>query len=115
MKKSIVILLFFIAFGAKAQGNLQFNQVITKSQILSCGQTSTTLTVPVGKVWKIEYYSYDSFYINNINLSFNSSADDNRPIWLKAGDSIYYKNTFPSTNCIAVNFLLSIIEFNITQ
>jgi hypothetical protein len=53
MKKSFVILLFFIALGANAQGNLQFNQVIN----LTAG---SNYTVPVGKVLKIESISMSS-------------------------------------------------------
>ncbi len=57
MKKSIVILLFFIALGAKAQGNLQFNQVIN----LTAG---SNYTVPPGKVLKIESISYNGSSVN---------------------------------------------------
>ena len=53
MRKSIVILLFVIALGAKAQGNLQFNQVIN----LTAG---SNYTVPPGKVLKIESISMSS-------------------------------------------------------
>ena len=50
MKKSIVILLFLITFGTKAQGNLQFNRVV----VLTAG---SNYTVPANKVLKIESIS----------------------------------------------------------
>ena len=55
MKKSIVILIFFITLGAKAQGNLQFNRVLTITPGVS-------YTVPSGKVLKIE----------SVNITSNS-------------------------------------------
>ncbi|WP_396140785.1 hypothetical protein [Flavobacterium sp.] len=81
MKKLILILIFFIALGAKAQGNLQFNQVITKSGYLGCGSSSNVLTVPSGKVWKIEYYTHPNdelgfrIYINNIQFVSGNDCD----------------------------------------
>ena len=120
MKKSIVILLFFVTLGAKAQGNLQFNQVITKTAPLSGTTPSITLTVPTGKVWKIEYYTNNSnvfnFHINNIIINSyigSNQSYDFRPIWLKAGDFIYYNLVDSGT--IGATYFLSIIEFNITQ
>jgi hypothetical protein len=50
MKKSVLILLFFITLVANAQGNLQFNRVLT----LTAG---SNYTVPSGKVLKIESIS----------------------------------------------------------
>lgn len=128
MKKSIVILLFFIALGAKAQGNLQFNQVKL---------VTTIETVPVGKVWKVESASYNggsainigqiqtansagtytvsSFIVFKINGQNNYlpvvglsgvSALNSFPIWIPSGTTLE-----ASTN---TNFL-SVIEFNITQ
>jgi hypothetical protein len=55
MKKSILILLFFIALGVKAQGNLVFNQVLTITPGIS-------YNVPSGKVLKIE----------SVNITSNS-------------------------------------------
>ena len=60
MKKSILILLFFIALGAKAQGNLQFNQSLS----LSTG----TYTVPIGKVFKVESINIDYSAIPQLPL-----------------------------------------------
>ena len=60
MKKSIVILLFFIALGAKAQGNLQFNQSLSLS--------NGSYTVPTGKVFKVESINIDYSAIPQLSL-----------------------------------------------
>ena len=141
MKKSFVILLFFIALGAKAQGNLQFNQVLTYNGTVSCssgcgsGQcigTSTIWKVPLNKVWKVETKSLTggqnglSFYVNSTPYydveiySYGGGAlisvTNNRIIWLKSNDEIKFDirgNTACGT--ITVNYFISIIEFNIVQ
>ena len=118
--------LFFLG-SVKAQGNLQFNQVVTVS--------TTTMTVPAGKVWKIESYSesevtFNSNYfsgcvnvnyhrplvINNNNYYFFGnmatassganyiSTGNKLPIWLKSGDQI---------RTVCSSDFASVIEFNI--
>ncbi len=119
MKKYSLILFFLITLGAKAQGNLQFNQVITKSGYLTCGSSSDVLTVPSGKVWKLEYYTNSNdeggfhIYINNIQFV---SGTDSRPVWLKSQDNLRYSQTTTIYGtCYPTYYFLSIIEFNITQ
>jgi hypothetical protein len=120
MKKLLSILFILFTLQSFAQGNLQFNQVLTYSGSINCGQTSPTWTVPAGKVWKIEYRSivtgnpnYDSgnntspsgplFNLNGTKLSdfhhrqnvqpsnsTNLTSDQNLPLWLKAGDQIQF-------------------------
>lgn len=119
-----------ILFGVgllRAQGNLQFNQIVTVN--------TTSLTVPAGKVWKVESYlqsqvAYDVNYsagcinanyhrplvINNNNYYFfgnmataNSGANyvttgNSLPVWLKAGDQI---------RTVCSSDFASVIEFNI--
>jgi hypothetical protein len=112
---------------SKAQGNLQFNQVL---KVLDADQT-----VPSGKVWKVESYhqtqvtistslptsgcsdlgrnrpyfvdnvSYHHFQpIGNGNSSFASAATNEFPLWLKAGQTL-------RTSCSGD--FLSVIEFNV--
>ena len=122
MKKTILLFsLLVLAIGAKAQGNLQFNQVKL---------VSTVETVPAGKVWKVENpifaggqvfvivtYSGGSmaYYINGqicyIASSNGSSITTNNspntlgfPFWLPAGSTLA-----ASTNMR----YLSVIEFNV--
>jgi hypothetical protein len=125
------ILLFVLAFTVvglfHAQGNLQFNQIVTVG--------TTSLTVPAGKVWKVESYSesevtFNSNYssgcvnsnyhrplvINNNNYYFfgnlataSSGANyvttgNKLPIWLKPGDQI---------RTVCSSDFASVIEFNI--
>ena len=56
MKNILLILAIAFSSASFAQGNLQFNQVIYS--------TSGTLSVPVGKVWKIEAINSTSGSIN---------------------------------------------------
>jgi len=120
MKKLLSILFIFFTLQSFAQGNLQFNQVLTYSGTINCGQASPTWTVPAGKVWKIEYRSVVAgnpnknlgygmvgpsgplFSLNNIKLSdfhydYSNSgntlyltADQNHPMWLKAADQFQF-------------------------
>lgn len=123
--------LFAIAFTVvglfRAQGNLQFNQIVTVG--------TTSLTVPAGKVWKVESYTesevtFNSNYsagcinanyhrplvINNNNYYFfgnmataSSGANyittgNKLPIWLKPGDQI---------RTVCSSDFASVIEFNV--
>jgi hypothetical protein len=128
--KRVILLLFFGCFSCLfsfAQGNLQFNQVLTIS--------STDQTVPAGKVWKLESYQQQSvgistsspitscgdlsrvrpYYIDGLaynDIKGTGSGLSNVlyipqntfPIWLKAGQTC-------RTTC--VGDFLSVLEFNI--
>jgi hypothetical protein len=125
MKKILyTIFVSFIAFiamptfTAKAQGNLQFNQVISASFNLGSNANSTTLTVPVGKVWKIESMGCNNYTPQNISYVINAIAfsvipgyqkDAGSTIWLKAGDTFYLRNLVN----YASGVYYSILEFNI--
>lgn len=65
MKKSIIILFVLLALGAKGQGNLQFNRVVTLSP-------GNNYTVPTGKVLKIE-----SINMSSTSLCIPKSGTDN--------------------------------------
>jgi hypothetical protein len=129
MKKSIVIFLFFITLGAKAQGNLQFNQVLTYNGSINTGTNSPIWKVPLNKVWKIEAKSLTGgpddliFYVNStpyydvFRYSIPGgvtyySAINTGVIWLKANDEIKFLKTYGNGTS---DYFISIIEFNITQ
>ena len=115
-----------------AQGDLQFNQVVTKTGTLTA--TAPTYTVPAGKIWKITgvftgaYRIQNSFFGLNINgakiVKVNHASNgygyvNNDPIWLNAGDTvaIYAEEIGNGAVIVAVNpdyaWTISIIEFNI--
>jgi len=109
----IVSLLLLLSKIAHSQGNLQFNQVINL-EFVSGG---TTVTVPTGKVWKIENCMITStnfyacmvvngvtYYMRQHNTS--SSAWDNFPFWFAEGKTITFGGACSSG-------ILSIIEFNV--
>ena len=113
-----------------SQGNLQFNQVLTPDITISGSISinagvgtvlnSSGLTVPSGKVWKIEsiFAVYNNYFactscsgssssanLSNINLTMQKNGVKARPhsidkeiiennaIWLKSGDEISFKVT----------------------
>ena len=74
MKKALLILsLLALAIGANAQGNLQFNQVLSYTGTVSCNGINTycsanspsSYTVPANKVWKLESAGFSSYLANN--------------------------------------------------
>jgi hypothetical protein len=109
MKKILVIVLFFVATTSFAQGNLQFNQVLTYS---GTALNSPVWTVPTGKVWKVEmaypfnYGGTSTFKVNNTIVCYN--AVNTQPIWLKASDYCSFSVTTGGNS-----WFVSIIEFNI--
>lgn len=122
MKKQFLLIIFGLSFFfVNAQGNLQFNQVLTYSGSLSyTTNISPTYTVPSGKVWKIEYTTgnRDGLFllINNIS-TISLTGNPNwglTPLifWLKANDFI--KFIFETNNlALTSNYFVSIIEYNI--
>ena len=127
MRNVLFVFAFTVVGLFHAQGNLQFNQIVTVG--------TTSLTVPAGKVWKVESYSesevtFNSNYssgcvnsnyhrplvINNNNYYFfgnlataSSGANyvttgNKLPIWLKPGDQI---------RTVCSSDFASVIEFNV--
>lgn len=130
MKKLFIILAFcLISKGLRAQGNLQFNQLLTYTGELTGAVTlSPTYTVPPGKLWKLEYLTEtriitgstgNPFFGAYINGKAQMIEKGSSPIWLKAGDTIYYRNFGLGqygTDGWAIpmqTYLMSIIEYNI--
>jgi hypothetical protein len=118
--KNLLFLAFIFLMGAfKAQGNLQFNQVL----LLSASANNTAQwTVPAGKTWKIESMGGWSacvyVYLNN-QLAFEHNGpvvssggfyrnSESTPIWLPAG------TTLGHNGCVSSAYRwFSILEFNI--
>jgi hypothetical protein len=107
------VFLFFSIFKSFGQGNLQFNQVINL-EFVSGG---TTVTVPTGKVWKLEscmitsINSYACMVVNGVTYymrqhNTSSSAWDNFPFWFAEGKTITFGGGCSSG-------IMSIIEFNV--
>ena len=124
MRTRILILLMAISFTVNAQGDLQFNQVLTFT-----GTTGSTIiyTVPVGKVAKITKAkgnmngssdSYDiRFTYNGVKLQHTYRYDGGNGhtidgTWMKANDYIGVLNW---SNISDVGYLISIIEYNIVN
>jgi hypothetical protein len=105
MKHLFTISFLFFLVISNAQGNLQFNQVLTYGGTLCASCNQPIGTVPAGKVWKVEFKEGGALVgINGINLSFAQL-----PCWLKNGDVVFMNGNNSSTQA----FFLSIIEFNI--
>ncbi|MCX8479668.1 MAG: hypothetical protein ORN56_07750 [Chitinophagales bacterium] len=128
-----LIIIAFLGQKSFAQGNLQFNQVLTYSGALSIPNYGTSITsvqwtVPTSKVWKIEAKTrcagpltllingihYSDYYPNGSG-SYATAVIDPSVIWLKAGDIISYEYAFPcrSANGCGAEYFISILEFNI--
>jgi hypothetical protein len=108
----IVVTAFFAVLITHAQGNLQFNQVVTYNIGGIANQyDNVNFTVPVGKVWKIESAVNWSGNPNGamsygITLASSSKTVSDFPIWLNAG----YNGQF---SIYTNRALISIIEFNV--
>ncbi|NBN99606.1 MAG: hypothetical protein EBV19_10275 [Flavobacteriia bacterium] len=120
MKNILFIGFFFLMGTFKAQGNLQFNQVL----LLSASANNTAQwTVPAGKAWKIEsmgcmassmYVYYNNLmafefvgdFTNNLGAYYRGS--DAGAIWLPSGTVLGHGSSNASANR-----WFSILEFNI--
>jgi hypothetical protein len=134
MKKILVIAFVLFNLKSYAQGNLQFNQVLTYAGTINSTQSlGTTYTVPANKVWKIKSVSdfglYSSNNVNGFQLYkgimfclnnkwiFISSLKET---FLKAGDTIKigYYDQYLGTSQVPISgvnfdYFISIVEFNI--
>lgn len=137
MKNILVIFLIIVRSSTYSQGNLQFNQVINtlmtvngsiyyngsgSNSTLTLTNTPTQLTVPVGKVWKIESiyplttsaFTCASGFCDGNSLSvklalkvngqrvrapvMNEEIITNNALWLSANQSINFQlYTSPTT------------------
>jgi len=152
MKKIIPILfvIFSVYTNANAQGNLQFNKVVNIehqkklsptfaafSGINYFAYSDTVITVPIGKIWKIESatssYSQDTTFssafalnsnfngswwvdiiLNNVRIT-NGLDGIKSPIYLQAGTYRLGMRMHSSTNTFTwgCKMFISAIEFNV--
>ena len=122
MKNLLLFSFLLFSFSFKAQGNLQFNQVLNL-EITCC--TASAFTVPVGKVWKIEgSMAYSNNYPTRITAINGNPMEAyltgytylnygilpiTLPYWLPANTQV----SFNTGNTIGYKGYVSIIEFNI--
>jgi hypothetical protein len=122
MKNLLFFSFLVISLSIKAQGNLQFNQVL-HLEITCC--TASTFTVPVGKVWKIEgSMAYSNNYPTRITAINGNPMEAyltgytylnygilpiTLPYWLPANTQV----SFNTGNTIGYKGYVSIIEFNV--
>jgi hypothetical protein len=116
MRNFIFIFSLFCFGDLIGQGNLQFNQVINNQGTISAYANSTLLTVPTGKVWKVESIlcsstSLLSIKINNSTLPIPTISNAFMPIWLKENNTIQFYNG-GSTGTVR-DYFISIIEYNV--
>jgi hypothetical protein len=110
MKHLFTFLLVAISATSFAQGNLQFNQVLTFEGV----GNSTWYRPPVNTVWKIERAFLNSDCSGSalqVNGKKASSAGNNSttfPIWINDQDSIR-----AILGCSPQTYFISIIEFSV--
>jgi hypothetical protein len=129
--KNLLLLIFLwgITAFASAQGDLQFNQVLSYSQTYTATSTNNgpwTFTsqlyiVPIGKVWKVEKFLMDAsgttapgWLIVNSGYKLKPNDVNSGPVWLKAGDEIAAEYITSGGSQPRGAYFISIIEFNIT-
>ena len=129
---SIFFFLFLNELPSFGQGNLQFNQVINYTGTLACTTSNTispSLSVPAGKVWKIEkiktssapYVPNGNFFqeltgilVNSVVVEqfYSGPSQANAGFWMKTGDIIQIQLYGGGCNA-NMGYLISIIEYNV--
>ncbi len=118
MKKIITIAILLFSMASYAQGNLQFNQVLTYTGSIHNNNFVLFDTVPSGKVWKIEAAGLNTLLFLNINGRIYNNIYGNsvikETIWLKARDIVGIYSPY-NGNChhCSWDYVVSIIEYNI--
>jgi hypothetical protein len=129
MKKTLAVCLLIAGcYTGKAQGNLQFNRVVTifTDSVSNCSSNCAdtvllrTFIVPANKVLKIESinHSFGNYFLFLNGVAFSRVATtlpNSYPIWLPPGTYHIYFGTYNPANSQAGNYsyLLSAIEFNV--
>jgi hypothetical protein len=140
MKMLLLSISFALSSWLNAQGNLQFNRVLSQSvtspEPFPAGQIIASVVVPAGKVWKVENASYarilpsvpeyrlvqwgttsiPGFYLDDYLMCQYSTAggeiiNPSFPIWLNEGS--YTLRLVTSTTTSQVRGTINVIEFNI--
>jgi len=115
MKKIFVLaaLLFAFNMATHAQGNLQFNKVISGAANIGANTSMGLMTVPIGKVWKLEavnsFSSNNPSYIEINGVDVSSQAAWCFPFWLSAGSTF----DLVASPYAPLQSQYSIIEYNI--
>lgn len=82
------ILLFVLTYTVvglfHTQGNLQFNQIVTVG--------TTSLTVPAGKVWKVESYTESEVTFNSNYSSGCVNSNYHRPLVINNNNYYFFGN-----------------------
>lgn len=131
MKNILLILAIAFSSASFGQGNLQFNQVVNYENTAfvptSGSAVQGTITVPAGKVWKVETCSYvlvsggndfpytssnGSVHIgkNTVYYVISNQTTNYLPLWLGEGT---YDITRYSQSGYTVTIAFSAIEFNV--
>ena len=137
MKKLIFIAICFVSLNLSAQGNLQFNQVVNLNYTHTIpsgfsNSTVTNITVPAGKIWKIEYsslsrnnasyrftgvlaqsLSIDNFVLIAQNSNGNFERQKGGVLWLNEGSHNLFITQETSNTNDSFDIGISAIEFNI--
>ena len=129
MKNILLILAIAFSIYSNAQGNLQFNQVINISYDFTSSSSEGvigTITVPSGKVLKIEgaslllnwgtyfaeaTYSYAMIIIADIPVYARTNDVRCLPLWLSEGTYDIYSSFGASSGNFRAG--ISAIEFNV--
>ncbi len=135
MKKLILFPFLLLSLTISAQANLQFNQVknimTSTSYSVGCCQgfgwtSSTSFSVPTGKVWKVEALYQNIFgnggsqsghasYIISVDADANNLMkrhDDNTILWLSEGTYAIRFYVACSGCWGTVNNTVNALEFN---
>ncbi len=130
MKHLSILLLLFFSTGSEVycQNNLVLDTIIYKTLIHTSGNSTWQVTIPTGKVWKIENVILSRLDTNEYfaltlegqilaRASYSTSSGEYTnfqiqfPLWLPPGDYTFYTaHTNPTSGRKAS---VSIIEFNI--
>lgn len=112
MKHTFFLIAFFSFLSTiVAQNDLVFNQVI----LLELSNSSSTYTVPEGKVWKVTYgQGGTNFNVNGEMWSCGTlGSHKNTPIWFPAGSVFSRTPNGSSPSGSSSVIVLNILEFNL--
>jgi hypothetical protein len=132
---ALIAVLLLTMGTSKSQVNLQFSKPITFSGTL-CGGVNSHLTptctnhsdgdtVPVGKIWKIEFigaggstalcprFSVNGAELNGWSTSNKQLWESAQPIWLNSGDRfLFYIDNCGSYGTFYTTWVVNVLEFN---
>ena len=122
MKKTLILLFVLLPFSLviNAQGNLEYNKV--KLVTINGSSPDIVITVPVGKVWKIESAIVGSYIYGSPNIYLDYQiiyqpglVNKIFPIWLPSGSytlSISCASCYGSNGPSVLKGSISAIKYN---